>query len=1348
MGRTARFEQIYVSNLDADPVEQETLTGIKSILTSEIEADEVVVSRLGISNTAPTKQISVGTKLFIDENDTIMFDLRERGRASRFFVDNQLGIGTTNPTKAFQVTDRVNIDLEGRDLMTVNGNLVATNVIINNSLVTSGSNLVVNGKASNVITIRGGLVATNVIATSNLDVGSNISFSDTGSNVVRINGNVFHNGYLTLVGNLEVTGNITITDTATYISQQELRVINSVIHSGFGNGVLSAETGFVMTPGTGYSNVAMGFVPGDRGREMAFFQTDSYGGDGIVEIAVDDTKVVNVHVFGDIYTSHKVGVANIYPTHDLCVGSNIFFDDTGSNVMHTSGTIYANAVTIGTGGIRVGDLLTMKPTSSTPVTINSNVQMNALRTTGTAPSGIANTAPRDTLAIGAKIFANLTAPNTLTVLGNTATTNLVTQLVFSSSNLVIHADRFGGDSTSNVLMLVAGPTTSNVSAIEVYGASTSNTHQNIRFKTKNTERVRITSDGRVGIANTNPTESLTVAGNVYVMGSNASIYGNIWGSTGNTSMRVLSTPTSGENRIENIVASGKGLNFYASKTATMGAPKMTILESSNVGIGTASPEGLLHTSGGTVFINDQVTNRNSFNHLGTPLVVTNNDTITSVDDDAPVMHLCREGVSGTNYGARATFKIGKHSIESGKSRSSLDIYLADDDYSDEIDILTLQSNGKVGIGSTIPEAYLEVVSAGIGNARRNSLMVHNHSLSPGSAGDAIMAAQTDVLTGNAFTSYIQTQDDNNPQGWSVGVSGIRDFRITRNVDRVNESTDVGLYIDGTTRDVGIGTDVPRGKLEVTGNVVIGSKLSFVGITGDEFGNTHIEERRYNTQYSKTELLLFKGNDGVSVDQGPDRIRHIAAEHVFQTYDTVGASFESILAEKDGEQNKPLIIANNGKVVIGGQSSDATATGIRDSTKLVVNGDIQFQGGGSFRLTGIAFSTTEEVNSINKIRSLLNDTTRRPITFVHEIDGDNDFEFARFDDTGNLGIGTSSIGANVHIYNSETTDQTLLRLESPGDNKETGMVIYTADGEGGYIRGFSNSENDTTGLVMGVANNSTMTNCLHLIHTSNVGVGTSKPATKFHVYDGVPRIESSTSNAMIEFKTTAGTSNIYSDTVGNIHINPVTGDHTTFIESDLEITGDLTVQGAIDLGEQVGIGLGGASANTVLHVSGGFISNADQVACKRYSQSFSIIEGASKDIQLIFGSGAFYAKVTAILRRIDGSTVIDLSTMILELQGGTSDGTASTLDVAIGTKNLFGGTNSYPWSSIVTTGVRGISMTPYNIDSQRVYAYDIYVELIGATSLNCRLQKITRGLSDVDDLDNGTGGQVEIVTFTY
>ncbi len=87
----------------------------------------------------------------------------------------------------------------------------------------------------------------------------------------------------------------------------------------------------------------------------------------------------------------------------------------------------------------------------------------------------------------AKIFANLTTANTLTILGNTATTNLLTGMIYTHSNIVVHADRYGGDSTSNALSLKSGPTASNVSSIEVYGASTSNTHQNIRFKTKNTE---------------------------------------------------------------------------------------------------------------------------------------------------------------------------------------------------------------------------------------------------------------------------------------------------------------------------------------------------------------------------------------------------------------------------------------------------------------------------------------------------------------------------------------------------------------------------------------------------------------------------------------------------------------------------------------------------------------------------------------------------------------------------------------------------------------------------------------------------------------------------------------------
>jgi len=1344
MGRTARFEQIYVASLDAEPVEQETLTGVKSILTKEVEANELLLvadlgtkGRLGIANTAPTKSLSVGDKFFVDESETIVVDLKGRGKAERFFIENQFAIGTTNPTKTFQInsgdTTRVAIDLEGRDLMTVSGNLVATNVIVSDRLTTSGANLSIKETNSNVVTIVGG------IKTSNVSVGSNVGIFDQGSNVMMLKGNVYQEGYYNLVGNISVTGNITVTETASYISTQDLRVANVVIHAGFGNDVLSRETAIVMTPGAGYSNVALGFVTGNRGREMALFQTNAYGGYNSATINVDDTKLVNVHVYGDIYTSNNIGAANTFPTHDLCVGSNVFIDDTNSNVVYANGNVYAKGLILGSTGLRAGNLLVLDAAAASPVTISGNVQMNALRTTGTAPSGISNLSPTDTLSVGAKIFANTTAINTLRVLGNTATTNLTTELVFSSSNLTIHADRFGGDSTSNVLVLKSGPTASNVSSIEVCGANTSSTNQMIRFKTKNTERVRITSGGNVGIANTSPTERLTVSGNVYVIGSNAVTTGNIWGSTGNIAMRTYTSVTNGENRVENIVGTGKGLNFYASTTPTMGAPKLTILESSNVGIGVTAPEGRLHTSGGTVFINNQVANRNSFNHLGTPLVVTNNDTIESTDDDAAVMHLCREAPE-SSYGARATFKLGKHNIESGASRTQFDIYLADDNYSDEIDILTLRSDGRVGIGSTQPEAYLEVVSAGIGNARQNSLMVHNHATSPGTAGDAIMAAQTDVLIGNAFTSYIQSEDDFNPRGWSVGVTGTRDFRITRNVDRVNASLDVGLFIDGTSRDVGIGTDVPRAALEVSGNLVIGQQITFGGTNNDIFGNTYIRERVYDPTFSKSELLIFKGDDGGGdAAEGPDRIYYLAPQHLFKTYTSSGTTINPDDVENT---NTAMSIAPSGVVVIGGTNSSVSG----NNTKLKVNGDIEFASGGSFIITGLSFLTTASPSSVNIIRNLSDSSIRRPLTFTHKVGEESEVEFARFDADGRLGLGTTAPSSNIHVYDTTPGNVDLLRLESVGTDKETGVLLYTGDGEGGYVRGFSNTTNGTTGLVMGVANNSTQTNCLHLIHSSNVGVGTAAPATKFHVYDGIPRVESSSSNAIIEFTTTAGSANIYSDTTGNVYINPITSSKMTYINSDLRTTGDVFIGGNIDLGNQVAIGLGGDTASTDLEVGGGIITNSLEVSRKTYSKTFSVGEGVAKDIQLIFGTGAFYAKVTAILRRTDGSTVKDLSTMLLELQGGTGDGSTSTLDVAIGTKNIFGGTNSYPWSPTVITGVRGISIKPYNVDGTRIYSYDIFVELVSAC--NGALQKISRDLSSETDLDNGTGGQTQIVAFTY
>jgi hypothetical protein len=203
---------------------------------------------------------------------------------------------------------------------------------------------------------------------------------------------------------------------------------------------------------------------------------------------------------------------------------------------------------------------------------------------------------------------------------------------------------------------------------------------------------------------------------------------------------------------------------------------------------------------------------------------------------------------------------------------------------------------------------------------------------------------------------------------------------------------------------------------------------------------------------------------------------------------------------------------------------------------------------------------------------------------------------------------------------------------------------------------------------------------------------------------------------------------------------------TIINSNLEVTGDLAIDGKIDLGNQVAVDLSGATANTALHVGGGFISGSNEVACKRYSKTFTRFGGNSKDIQLRFGNGSFYAKIVAILRRRDGipTPVRDMSTLVLEVQGGTHDESTSVLDelIAVGTKNLFGGDTDYPWSSDVITGTKGIIITPDDATSDRQYSYDIHVELISSRNGGL-LGLYTQNTSGVDDFS----GEI-LQTYTY
>jgi len=1354
MGRTVRFDQIFVTSLDAAPRETDVLSGLASIDAGEITADQIEVANLTITN-----------KVTANVESTEFTGLTNVFR----FTATQVGIGTDNPINEFQLgSDSVIMNRELQDLVTIQGNTVSTNLFATSTLKTTNDKFFADANASNVLKITGNTFSTNAAIGTHLLVGneaasdgSNIAVFEKGNVVVR-------DGFLRVFGDVDITGNLAITEIPDYTSVNNLVVSNAVIQMAFGNNG-TYDMALLMKDVDEKSNIFFGYT--HAGDKMRLSRT--YGGPttATFDSILDTSNTVNLHVYGDIYTQNNVGIANSSPTLSLSVGSNVHIDDTAttsSNVLYANGFGFFEGLRIGDSGLTVGSLITLDADAAIPMVVSSTIQSQGLQTTGVdgngdgIPSGIANTTSTNMLSIGDKIFINSDSANLITVLGNTATGRLITESILvqdfievegesgisSAANVIIHGDINGEDSVSNTLSLRCGPLTANISAIELNGAKTSASHQTVVLKTKNTERMRVASGGNIGISNTEPDELLTLGGNLKLIESNTAIFGN-----GTNFLKIFTDITNNQTRIQNRVGSGKGLNFYASTTDTMGTPKLTILESSNVGVGTISPVGLLHTNGGTVFINDQVVKRGPATHLDTPLVVTNTSPATTTSDFTKVLQLTREGAASTD-GVRSIFKMGKHGTTANQSQTQMNLALASDSYENETHVMTWRSDKRIGIGTTTPSSHLEIITSGIGNFNTNGLLIHSERTGSDpnfTADDAVMTVRADHTAANAFTSFVQTAG-NSPaaisgaQGYSMGVTGSTvDFRLTKNPNVINDPATSRIFISGSTGNMGIGTDAPRVPLEVNGNVIVGNQLSFTGVETDELGNTFIRERYYNTD-GKTELVTFKGNEGALASvTGPDRIRSVAPLHIFQTYDSTGLTeggIEALIGSELSVQNA-LLTVNKDRVLVG------TSVDPGGNSRLFVDGGFQFATGSKV-ITGVMdiFSVTTGGNKgvIDNISSAL--------TFRQ-----SGIEYARFTEEGLFGLGTSSPDTNVHVYSALTTDVDILKLESPANSgtKKAGISLTTDTGKGGYVRGFSDSTHSVHGTVMGAVNGGTEADGIHIIHTSNVGVGTVNPSEHFTVYNGTARLEHATSNAILEFKTTGGVSNIYGDHTGNVFIDPV---RSLVVKSDTEITGDLQIDGKIDLGNQVAVDLGGSDATTALHVGGGFISGSNEVGCKRYSKSFTLGSTAAKSVRLYFADGgtpekmpAFYAKIVAMLRKTDGSAVRDTSTMVLEIQGGSHDGTTnSSLDdeITVGTKNLFGGDSDFPWSPNITVGKKGVLLTPHDIGSGRIYKYDIHVELITASLSGTHTGGFLKSIKNnvnVGQVDSFGAGQ-NIVTFTY
>jgi len=1395
IGNTGRFDQLYLAKVDPLDVENETRT-IENIFTGDLEASNVFTSNIGLAGALdPTHNFQMGSNLFMDDlrSDGICLEVQKKTLLHDALFAPQIGINNQAPQYALDILDSngqrvffVDVD-NPNNAITVDGGismgaLTAQSAVIGNST----TNVVIDTTNTDVFVVNGNLLASKVTAIDGLSFGSNILLNDTAATVLDLTGNVtMTNSIVEITGNLKVTGNLEVTDFATYTQPTNLAVQSPVIQMGVG--AAGPVDTAILFHQYAASNTFIGYLhdninPVPNPPEFVIGRTEA--APNFVEI-LPTSEEVNVHVLGKVFVDSNVGVGNVTPLHQFSLGSNLYMEDTGSNVLHTSGNIYANYISVGEQ-ILLGSNVIIDDDAATVLEVTGNAQFSNLYTSERVI--IANTNPglEHSLCIGDTLHAHATPHmgNVLVVHGNTVSTNLIAtsnlavgrynanekmhvegnirvggtvgvddnseRFIKSTGQLVVHANDAGTDATYSGLVLKSGPNASKVSAIEIRG--TNSADSNIVFKTNNAEKMRISNDGYVGISNIAPTQALTVGGNIQVTGTNAGIFGNAF-SQSNVSMRLYSdTTTTGKTHLQSRVKAGESFNVTVTSSAGLGNPAITVMDSGRVGVGTTQPEGILQTNGGTtspVYINKQVVQRGSFTHTA-PLVATS----THVTDTAalPVLQLCREGKSvGSEYGQRVDLKLSKYATGTN-SRTKLDVDLAHASY-DAVRVLTLRSDGHVGVGTETPTAPLEVKASGSQNIIGNGLYVKNNT----EGEDAIVTvqtAQTGATYGDAFTSYAVYNSAVSPYyfGWSVGVdnrnNAQKHFRITSNVSSVSNVESTALFIDGDTSNVGIGTDDAVAKFTVDGDVRIGNKFSFKGLefqagTSDDdkkngvyaFEHTFLQEREY-TNSGRSELLFFKGNDFAS--GGPDHIRSVAGRHMFQVYrgevdddifqdilddvddtSTNGATFESVpvMTISGLGQNKGRVLVHQG---VGDEANAGDYTTFFMAGEFLVRPYSDRNSRISTTYMHVLSDDAQSQNIIDSVEGgydLVFKTTRTGA------DTGNSDEWMRITPSGLIGFGTASPDTNVHCYSTLTGDVDVFKVESPATptgTSKTGIQIVNDDNYGALVRGYKDVANSKSGLILGTTHAGTESEVVYLTSDDRVGINTNAPTTGFHVYDVKPRFQQTTSNAVVELTSSGGTSNIECGTSGDIYIHPVNDTSNVYVKGNLRVSSNIQFDGTIEFGSQAGLGIGIPSPATALHVEGGCILNSDNVARKSYSTSFYLSSSSARDIILKFDKGHFYAKVKAILR--EASNANRVSTMVMEISGGNTTATTATYAPVLGTKNLFGNRdNTEPWSSDVSTAATAagnfVYLKPLTAGvqgaTQRSYYYDIYVKVISS-----------------------------------
>jgi hypothetical protein len=181
-------------------------------------------------------------------------------------------------------------------------------------------------------------------------------------------------------------------------------------------------------------------------------------------------------------------------------------------------------------------------------------------------------------------------------------------------------------------------------------------------------------EGNVGIGTPTPRARLEVAGTLTAANNDEALVG------------LKIAPTFGDN--------GKtGVKHYG-----------LLVADGNVGIGTTAPDSRLT-------INSNITHDNNYASYGDAPVTIFEPLHNGGSSPAPmrdILNLVREGLNQQSYGNKVSLAIGRFENSSTNARTQLDIKLTDGSFDQHTAVMSLRSNGNVGIGTGTPITRLHV----------------------------------------------------------------------------------------------------------------------------------------------------------------------------------------------------------------------------------------------------------------------------------------------------------------------------------------------------------------------------------------------------------------------------------------------------------------------------------------------------------------------------------------------------------------------------------------------------------------------------------------------------------------